>query len=112
LFNAIIDKIFNKAKEENRRPDMKILISAEDVLIWGKDKKEIEEKLNQWNLIIKECGLRMNMDKTATMIISRNLDTNVRIKVNDTTVKEVDKFIHVGSEINSEGMETDYKNSK
>jgi hypothetical protein len=30
------------------------------------------------------------MDKTLTMTISRNLDTNVRMKVNDIMVKEAD----------------------
>jgi hypothetical protein len=33
-----------KGKGENRRPDTKILLFADDVLIWGKGKKETEEK--------------------------------------------------------------------
>jgi hypothetical protein len=31
----------NEVRRENRRPDVKTLISADDVLIWGKDEKEI-----------------------------------------------------------------------
>jgi hypothetical protein len=39
------------------------------------------------------------MEKTAIKRISRNLDTNVQLKVNDTMLKEMDKFIYLGSEI-------------
>jgi hypothetical protein len=35
---------------------MKILISADEVLLWVKDEKEIEEKLDQWILNIKDIN--------------------------------------------------------
>jgi hypothetical protein len=67
---------------------------ADSVLIWEKDKNEIEEKLNQWNhLIIKEYKLKMNTDKIVTMSIPENLDTNFRTKVNDITINQVNKLI-------------------
>lgn len=40
LFNVMMDKTVNKVREENRRLDMKTLISADDALIWGKAEKE------------------------------------------------------------------------
>jgi hypothetical protein len=43
----------------------------------------------------------MVMGKIGNMMISRNLDTNVRIKVYDTFVKEVDRNIYLGSVIYS-----------
>jgi hypothetical protein len=43
--------------------------------------------------------MRMNMDKTVTMMISRN----VRTIVNDTMIKEVEEFVYLGSKINSNG---------
>jgi hypothetical protein len=46
--------------------------------------------------------LRINLDKTVTVRISRNQDTNVRISVNNILVEGVDRFIYLGSEINSE----------
>jgi hypothetical protein len=36
----------------------------------------------------------MDMDKTVTMRISLNVDTNVRIRVTDTLVEEVEKSIY------------------
>jgi hypothetical protein len=47
----------------------------------------------------------MNTKKTRTMRISRNLDINIKIKVNATIIKEVDKFIHLRSEVNSERID-------
>jgi hypothetical protein len=49
---------------ENKSPDMKTIFVA-DLLIWGKDRKQTQEKLNQFNLIIKKYGLKM--DKMMTM---------------------------------------------
>jgi hypothetical protein len=34
----------------------------------------------------------MNMDKTATMQIMRNVDTKVRIQIKGTVIREVDIF--------------------
>jgi hypothetical protein len=38
-----------------------------------KNEKQTDEKLNQWNFIIKENGLKMNVEKAVTAGISRNL---------------------------------------
>jgi hypothetical protein len=40
---------------------MKTLIAADNAIIWQKNEKETEEKLDQWNLIIKEHKLEMNI---------------------------------------------------
>jgi hypothetical protein len=44
----------------------------------------------------------MNTETTVTMRIAWNLDTDVRGRVNDTVVKQVDTFIYLGSEMHSE----------
>jgi hypothetical protein len=43
----MMDETGNKVREENKRPDMKTLIFADSVLIWGKYIKEIKENVNQ-----------------------------------------------------------------
>jgi hypothetical protein len=55
-------KLLIKLVDETKH--MKIIIT--DVLIWGKEQNETEGKLNHWNLIIKEFGLKINMDKMVT----------------------------------------------
>jgi hypothetical protein len=62
---------------------MKTFIFADDALTGGKDENEIEDKLNEWTLIIKVYGLKMNVDK---MVTEDFRNTNFRIKVNDNKV--------------------------
>jgi hypothetical protein len=40
----------------NKRPDMSMFTFADDVFIWWKDGKGIEQKLNHWNPFIMEYG--------------------------------------------------------
>lgn len=51
-------------------------------------KRELKKKLYCWNRILEECGQTKTMDKMVTVRIPRNLNKNVRIKV-DTIIKEV-----------------------
>jgi translation initiation factor IF-3 len=64
---------------------MKTLIFSDDVLTWGKTKKEIEDKLNQWNITIKGYRLKTNIDKT----VSKIPDTDIRLKLDGKIVKLV-----------------------
>jgi hypothetical protein len=50
--------------------------------------KETKGRLNHWNLITKECGLKISNDKTVTIRISKNPGINIRPEVH-TVVKEV-----------------------
>jgi hypothetical protein len=50
-------------------------------------------KSHPWNSVIRENGLKRKEDTMVTLRISKSLDTNVRIKVNDTIIEEIYKFI-------------------
>jgi hypothetical protein len=58
-------------RRENKRPDMKTLISVDDDLIQEEDKKENEEKQNQHNLTRIKYELKVVIDKMVTVGISR-----------------------------------------
>jgi hypothetical protein len=42
---------------------------------------------------MKTYGVKMKKDKMLCLRISRNLDTNIRIKIPNTMFKEVDKCV-------------------
>jgi hypothetical protein len=52
--SAVMVETVNEVIGENKRPNMRTLIFAHNEFIWGKDKKETKEKLNQRNIIIKD----------------------------------------------------------
>jgi hypothetical protein len=66
LFNAMMGGIANKERVEDKGQGMKTLILEDKIMIWRKDGKQTEEKLNQRNLIIEEYELKLNMDKAVT----------------------------------------------
>jgi hypothetical protein len=102
LFNAMMGGIANKMRGEDRRQGKKTLILAGKILSWRKDGKQAEEKQN---LMIKEYELKINMDKTVTMRILRNLDTGLKTKVNYATVRSVNKCTDLESQTNSEEID-------
>jgi hypothetical protein len=100
----MMDDNTTKVSRDNKRRDMKTLIFADDMLIWGSYKQETKEMLNQYNIIIKEYKLKINMDKVATMRISYNLNASVRIKV-DMFKNMQNLFILFGKSNSKELME-------
>jgi type IV secretory pathway VirB4 component len=55
LFNVVMNEICLKMKEKTG--DLKALVYADDVMIWGNNIKDLEDKVNEWNKICKEFGL-------------------------------------------------------
>jgi hypothetical protein len=67
LFNSLMDETANKVKAENKRPDMKKLILADAVLIWGKEAQNTEVELNKWKFISKESVFMDRMTPVTIM---------------------------------------------
>jgi hypothetical protein len=100
LFNVVMNEICLKMKEKTG--DLKALEYADDVMIWGNKIKVLENKVNEWNNISKDFGLKINLDKTVMLKISRN-KTRETMKLDWKDIKEVDTFTYLGSNINKNG---------
>jgi hypothetical protein len=66
--------------------DLKALVYADDVMIWGNKIKVLEDKVNEWNNISKEFGLTINLDITVMLKISRN-QTRETMKLDRKDIK-------------------------
>ena len=72
-------------------------------MIWDKNKKKLEEKLSKWDDTLKEYGLKVNDEKTAVMKMTReDKMAETKIKFRGHYLKEVEKFVYLGNEINRE----------
>jgi hypothetical protein len=63
----------------------------------------LKEVLKSFNDSLKRAGLKMNVDKTEIMIISREKENNVKIKIEGTEIKNNEKLKYLGSMFTSEG---------
>ena len=77
---------------------------ADDTVLIAEDEKHLQELLN---VIVQESdnmGLSLNIKKTETMVISRKTPTpTCNIKINGTTLKQVQHFKYLGTIISSDG---------
>jgi hypothetical protein len=87
---------------KEKTEDLKALEYADDVMIWGNNIKDLEDKVNEWCNISKEFGLKINLNKTVMLKICRN-QTKETMKLDGNDIKEVDTFTYLGSCINKNG---------
>jgi hypothetical protein len=67
-FSAAIDETANKVTGQNKRSHMKSVVLLDNVIFCGQKWKKNEDKLNQWNFVIKDFGLKIYVDKSVTYI--------------------------------------------
>jgi len=60
----------------NKKNNTKILVFADDVMLWINNAKELEENLNQLNNIGNKFGLKIHLEKTVIQKIIRNPNEN------------------------------------
>ena len=102
LFIAYIDSVIKKFKEKiNFSGD--IMIFADDVALWTYNKNELERALIILNECLCEAGLKMNINKTEILTVSKNANEQPKVEVNGTIIKNTDKFKYLGCIFTGEG---------
>ena len=84
LFILIVNQIINRLYQSNlgfktEKLYIPILYYADDGLLLSNSRKEMEEMITMLTTISKECGLRINMEKSKCMIINRREPGTERI---------------------------------
>ena len=83
---------------------MKVLLFADDVVIWGKDQMEVQEQLDIINEKIEQRGLKINVEKSKTVVMNRGeKEGKGVIKVGDKELEVVKHFKYLGSELTEDG---------
>lgn len=100
LFIMVMDEIVKKTKEAYGDKEMKILLFADDVVIWGKNSKEVQEQLDVLNENIEKYGMKISTDKSKTMVMSRGeRQGKGTVKIGSQSLEIVDSFKYLGSEL-------------
>ena len=84
---------------------IKDLRFADDTLLIAESEEELQKLVTQVEENSKEYGLEMNVKKTKTMVIRRDVkeECNIKIKVNGKTLEQVKKYVYLGHLITEDG---------
>ena len=104
LFLIVMDDIMKASMKDYSRAKMKVLLLADDVVIWGEDQMEVQEQLDVINEKIEQWGLKINVEKSKTVVMSRGeKEGKGIIKVGGKEFEVVKHFKYLGSELTEDG---------
>lgn len=96
LFNVVIDEAIGDILQETPVN----MLYADDIVIIGKQVKEVEDRLQQIQERLENIGMKINMDKTEAMIIGG--EETVMKERNGGIIKRVEQFKYLGSIITTD----------
>ncbi|KAI5715312.1 hypothetical protein M8J77_013954 [Diaphorina citri] len=96
LFDVIIDVL----TKDVRREAPWCMLFADDVVLCGKKKEEMEEWLNEWRTSLEERGLKINRTKTVQMNFGKEEES---INLDGNHLNIVPKFKYLGSTVSKSG---------
>jgi hypothetical protein len=106
LFTATLEEAFRKIDwtgfgiSINNGP-LTNLRYADDVAIIGKNGSDVQAAVTKVNEETQQVGLKMNIGKCAVMF--NEFCSKRPVEIEGETIKEVDKFVYLGQEINAKG---------
>lgn len=101
LFNITLEKVIKDLWKDNRLP-AKLLAYADDIALFGNNIYEIEETLKIIEDRAAEVGLKMNLEKTKYMLVTKTLEQTKpsHVTINNETFEAVSDFKYLGVNIN------------
>jgi Reverse transcriptase (RNA-dependent DNA polymerase). len=78
---------------------MKLMLFADDIFIWGKNKREVQDQINEWAKVAKEYRLNFSAEKRE---MERN-NSESSVTMDGQHLKKVDQFKYLGRMISKDG---------
>ena len=100
LFIMVMDEIVKETKEAYGDREMKLLLFADDIVVWGKDSKEVQEQLDVLNEKVEKYGMKISTEKSKTMVMTRGeRQGKGNVKIGSQRLEIVDSFKYLGGEL-------------
>lgn len=107
LFIIVMDDIHNKVKAETEeRMDVEVMLFADDFVAWSENEEVLQRYVSLWNRNIREAGMRISVMKSEVLTMPGERDGEqqaVEIKIGEDTLKVVESFSYLGSEVMASG---------
>lgn len=114
LFNVVMDDIIKKTKEKttklyvghNKLQPVRVSVCAfaDDVAIFAKSEKDLQENLNRWKVELEKWNMKINAKKTKVLVAGKN-QKRCEVKIDNTNIDQVQTFKYLGVKINNNGEE-------
>jgi calcineurin-like phosphoesterase family protein len=95
LFIMYMDLVIRKVSELNSDEGM-ILAYADDIAQTATSEQQLQKQMNNWCLVFKEFKLKLNVQKTEVLLVSR-IPRKVNIVVENSELKQTERFKYLGS---------------
>lgn len=83
---------------------MKAMVFADDVMVWGNEENEVQERLRVWEEVVEQFGLKFNAKKCEVMVTTRKkMRVPTDIVMGGEVLKKVESFKYLGSIIEENG---------
>lgn len=104
LFAVVMDDILMKVDREGDSTTSRTMLYADDVLVWGEDSTEVQEKIDRWSVITKEYGMKISKEKSESLLMYRGKRPRWnRINLEGKELEEKEEFKYLGSIVTKNG---------
>ncbi|CAG9839575.1 unnamed protein product [Diabrotica balteata] len=102
LFNLVLEAVIGKTNITGHinTKSVQITAYADDVAIISRNKPRLMKVFKQTDPEARKRGLKINEAKTKYMTVKRITDNENNITIDNYTIKRVDAFTYLGTEIN------------
>ena len=102
LFNLYSEKIFQESLQDAKgfKINGKRITNiryADDTVIIAETEEDLQDMINAINLVSNQYNMKINRKKTKVMIIEKNQETRVNIKVDNEILEQVYEYCYLGS---------------
>ena len=100
LFIMVMDEIVKESKEAYKGRKMKLMLFADDIVVWGANSKEVQEQLDILNEKIEKYGMKFSVEKSKTLVLTRgDRKGKGQINIKAQEIEIVENFKYLGSEL-------------
>uniref|UniRef100_A0A3B4CLA2 ribonuclease H n=1 Tax=Pygocentrus nattereri TaxID=42514 RepID=A0A3B4CLA2_PYGNA len=99
LFAMVMDRLTDEVRQEAPWT----MMFADDIVICGESREQVEENLERWRFALERRGMKVSRDKMEYMCVNER-EAGGKVKMQGVEVVKVDDFKYLGSTIQSNGQ--------
>ena len=104
LFIMVMDEIVKETKEKYGDRKLKVMLFADDIVVWGGNTEEVQGQLDVLSESIENYGMKISVEKSKTMVLTRGeREGKGIIKIKGQNIEIVESFRYLGSELMENG---------